>query len=721
MRFFCSFLILILTLKGYGQDLESIKIAKTQEIRALLLPLLEEHCPKNCELLDLSLSVKQEFNYQNEPLGFEDVSPTPPPEPTYRGKLLKVRIQIDQDIPKEEKDRLDILLRNHLTPKAESLDLQWVTLDLPEIEASHLPFEDQKADLRQVILSELQKVIDRYCPETCLISNVAIKARPATGQEVRSGQKLRFFYPDESRTPLVIEDMVIEGAIDQKLDLTSRSQITKMMKQVTKSYEPVDYQIEVIEFPESFEKRAQRLAKAQDDPYGLDKLRQMLTLFRDLAGTKEIVTQTSESKTESNKQSTSTDSKEKSTGEDETTGRWVLYLMSFLMIFGLMIFAFLRYSQAKKDTQVLSMGFTSPAAGRSGRSTEDKKSPPKDTEEYLRRRVEKDRMKSDLRELFISDPKTAKETFARFLEDQNFSDLAKAVHLFGKLVVHELLQDPSYQKPMDDLTQYYEGTNFDLSLEEEIDLCKKLKKSMTAQEIKRLTYPGHERFQFLDSLTAQDLLSLIEDESPLVQTVVLTHLKEYKQKEFFSLLERQKKKKLLQELLSSPRIPGEEMVRITQNLKQKIAQNPYFKKESLGSADLALSLLEKAPPGDQKELILALGQNHPVEARLLKSRLVTIEGLAYLTDKILLQIILDLKQEDLIAFLGRCSKNILKAILGKAPPELSKVWSEELSYKESHDPSGYAAVESEIIKKMRDLAAQGAIDLVQINDQVFSS
>ena len=64
----------------------------------------------------------------------------------------------------------------------------------------------------------------------------------------------------------------------------------KVLRARTRFVSPIEFDVNVTPFPETYWTVKEREKLEQDDPYGLEKLRQMLIMFRDLAGTKEIIT-----------------------------------------------------------------------------------------------------------------------------------------------------------------------------------------------------------------------------------------------------------------------------------------------------------------------------------------------------------------------------------------------------------------------------------------------
>ena len=77
--------------------------------------------------------------------------------------------------------------------------------------------------------------------------------------------------------------------------------------------------------------------------------------------------------------------------------------------------------------------------------------------------------------MFMEQPKVAKETFSRMIREDGVEFTAKYVNIFGQVVIFELLSDPTLQRDLYELSEFYHRSSFDFSLEEQLELLEKLK------------------------------------------------------------------------------------------------------------------------------------------------------------------------------------------------------------------------------------------------------
>ena len=114
-----------------------------------------------------------------------------------------------------------------------------------------------------------------------------------------------------------------------------------------------------------------------------------------------------------------------------------------------------------------------------------------------------------------------------------------------------------------------------------------------------------------------------------------------------------------------------------------------------------------------------LMETNPEAARGIKIRLVTVEIMPYLKDGHLLDIILGMERDDLVTFLSGTREHIRGLILAKAPEELAESWVEELGNVRSIAEANFRLVEMKVLGRIRSLANNGVINLLDINDMIF--
>lgn len=717
----------------------------SKQVKSKIEKVLNQYCGDACQLLGVEVTLDEALP-EDMDLGFESVKGSD--GTSYFVDEIIATIQIDSRVTQTNRERLQNILTNHLSTLGHRVKLTWQSIELPQIGKS-LSLESQiKNSLHSQIDSKINRIIDTYCPERCILSRVGIDGNlvsPDQATQFSNTEIFRSNSPDDGL--LKVENIDIEVSMDSSIDVEERNKISNIMKANLRWITPVRLDVVVSEFPESYNKKK----LSEQDPYGLGKLRETLQIFRDLAGTKEIISRessvsTSESNSSLNsKELNSLNSSEKlassssleaknsdsqntllgSLGENTTA-----YALGALVVLILGFFLISRFNGARKDAQMMvdyahrpmNSGGEAPYknSDEARRQENNQNSPVKDTEDELGKRLRIQKIREELSAFFLDNPKVAKETYGRILQDEGIEQTAKYVHIFGRGVIFELLGDPNFQRDLYELTEFYQKTQFDFSLDEEIELLSKLKTRVTANEIRVLTRKTMQVFDFVFNLDAGQLHNLIMDEKPQVQSIVLTQLDHKRRKAVFDMFEGSSKVQLLKELCRAEAFPKEYLSTVAQALAKKVTTRPEFDTHNLRTTDILYDLLEKADLTEQKALMRNLNSTNPEAARGIKLKLVTLEVIPYLRDGQVLELVLGLERADLVTFLRGTKDHIRNLLFSKVPEELAESWREDLMNMSGIDDELYRMVELKILGKVRALASKGAISLMAINDMIFA-
>jgi flagellar motor switch protein FliG len=705
-------------------------------------------------------------------------------------------IQIDNRVLPFDRDRLEQLLRNKIKGTAPEHGIKWEPVDLPAIGSSApTPSEDLSAQLENRLRRVLNSIIDRYCPDQCLLERIDVDALPVGPEQLSSFPGDQVVAGKRAEGGLRIQDIRVYLTLDENLMEDEQKRILRLMKAQTRFVNPVEFIVDATTFPETALDKKRKAQEESSDPYGLEKLRQMLTLFRDLAGTKEVIqTMTSESRSnterdtesrssaermekherdsesssrmekesESREQSSESSTENKESLEKESdrrtdinnesvtnktmsTEEMAAYAAGFLLLVTLAAIVIMKVSATNKTAR--EMVLASAGAGGTARRratqapaeddggyteglSEGGEDGPRNpgvrvptaqvSQEKAMLALKLAQLKQDLVQQFVEQPRIARETFTRLLKDDGVAETAKYVHIFGQLIVFELLNDSSLKRDLYELSEFYHRSNFKFDQATELGLLERLKTMVTASEIRLLASQSSDRFGFLNRLDAQQIFNLIADEKPRVQSIVLTQLDRKLRSSVFEMYEGNSKIKLLEELSQAEAIPREFLFNVAQALQKKIQSRSEFDTEQLRSSDILLDLLERSNLRDQRRLMQTLERNNPETARGLKLKLVTVEMLSYLKDGHLLEVILGMEREDLLAFLVGCPEHIRDILLRKAPEELAQSWIEDIRNISGIDDNAYRTAEVKIKARLRGLANNGAISMLDINELIYS-
>lgn len=703
---------------------DRLKQQTIHQVRNKVVPLLDQYCGNSCQIIDVDVLINEKIPEVDD-LGFESATEVNKNQ-EYFVENVMLNVQVDQKITQSNVEKLRAILKNHLSHIGLAVQVNLIAIELPSINQTASLGEILRRKVQRKVESAAKKVVQKYCPDQCILSDVKILGKLITPDDAKKYDPTELVSTESDHTYMLLEQVRVLITIDEKIDETERGNILEVLRAKTRFVRPLEIESTVTSFPKSFEEKKRQKDLEAEDPYGLEKLRRMLTLFRDLAGTKEIISSTQSSDRSMSQSSSAFDSQNQSSEE----GNWFVYTVALLVIAGIIFFVIARFNKASQDAKVMLAGMDSgegggqaggrQSGGGSGQRNANDGASNFDSKE-LQDKFQLQELKDELVKIFMSAPKVAKETFSRILQEDGVEEAAKYVYIFGKIVVFELLSDPNLQKNLYELSEYYHKSKFDFTVEQEINLLQDLKTKVTANEIRVLAKKNIDQFDFLLKLDAQQIFELMADEKSQVQSIILTQVSPKKRRAVFDMFEGKAKVDLMNELCKADAIPREFLYNVALALSKKVLSKPEFDTQSLRASDIILELLEKSSMAEQKVLMRNLNQSNADAAKAIKLKLVTIETLPYLKDGHLLEMVLGLERESLLNFLGGAPEHIKSLLLSHAPEELAESWMEDLANIVSVEESAYRREELKIIGKIRQLAANGAISLLEINELIFAN
>jgi len=771
---------------------DRVKQEMVQNVKNRLAPLLSQYCKEACSVVDVNVVIDEDM-IESDDIGFEGVEGTPPAR-IINVSRVTAGVQVDDRVSSLNRDRLMKILQTNVQDLGVPVDIVWRPVTIPQFGQSAAREEQLRSDLERRMTEAVSKVLDLYCPEDCVLSHVTVDGKLVTPDEASVHQVEELVRDRSSDAILLVSGIDVEVAMNESLPAKHRARITNLIEAKTKFARPVHLNIDVAPFPDSYARQQERVKNDGDDPYGLEKLRQTLKIFKELAGTKEIVTTLTNSSTSQSANSTTNSthtsarsesaatqqntnsstlreiSKEESNSkfqsnadqkilskdstlskseiDKQTSDRlatlnseeskfravpvwqWMSYLAGFMLLLGIILFVLMRYARASRDANLMmyeaqgklprGLSETEKAGNEAVHVTHTSDQVEDAGRKDIALRLKNEDLRAELNKIFVEHPRLAKETFSRLLSEDGIEATAKYVHLFGQLVVFELLADPNLQRELYELSEFYHKSTFEFTPEQEFRLLTALKTRVTANEIRVLTRKAVERFEFLQQLDAVQIYNLIIDEKPKVQAIVMTQLDPKRRRAVFEMYTGQPKIDLMQELCRGEPIPKEFLANIAVALQRKVTSRPEFDVENLRSSEILFDLMDKASLDEQRSLMQNLMRTNAEAARGIKLKLVTVELMPYLKDGHLLEIVLGLEREDLLTFLSNAPEHIRELLLSKAPPELASSWTEDLENFTGAEQN-YRFVEMKLTGRIRALAKSGAINLLTLNDLVFGS
>lgn len=743
------------------------KTAETQ-VRHLLEPVLEKYCRDDCKLMSVSVNVEMTSANELAP-GFDDVD----------GKSISLapasaqaKLMINDKVGSVSRGKLLDLIQQYLETLDYPVKISTQLVHFPEpIEAA-----GKISEIRERVAKQFKGTIDELfnqaCPGQCMLTDFNIQTEAVNTEEAQYGSPGEFV--QEGNTAVRIKDISATLLIDDALSPEERTSVLEMAKLKTNYIKHVSLSGKALKFPHPANLGG-NMAGGGWGANGLNGNRSLASEQKNNSTSESKTNNAStsnntntESKQESKqetrqeskqetKQETHQDTRQESKNETHQDTRqerferfekiervengdavqnelkkFKLYgLIFFASIIGLLIFiavAIFRqkggFSTVHRVIQSMTadpLGAPQPGAGASAEGGAGGAHAPgsDDRATALAKRYEAEALLEELSRIFANQPKVAKQVFSRILSEDGVEITAQYLHLFGEGILVDLLRDPSLQGDLNELTDYFSKTTIEINDSDKLELLQALRNRTVAGKIFVLGSRSTNLFDFLAEMDGQQILELIRNESLTVKSIVLTQCDAQKRTTVYAHVDEDTRMKLLTELSRIDYLPRDYIANVAHALKRKSRENPKLNTEALPGSEVLLSLLERTGTEMQKTVVRNLESSNPESARAIKGKLVSAETLRYLRDNQLLEVILSLKHDELLQFLKGASESIRRMIFSKSPKDLIAELEEELAALGAVSREAYQAVERKILNRVKMMANEGIINLVETNDRMF--
>jgi flagellar motor switch protein FliG len=732
-------------LRAFNQDLR-------KALQSRFLRDLRRYCLDYCSLLSFDVASKEVFDAVNPDLGFDNGASS---ERSFEADRVTADVLIDVRYGQRNTERLKKLIDSVVRTYTFPIDVVWTPIELPESDESAKSVAEVKRQFSINIRAELERVVRDFCPDECSITDLQVQVEQASIDDISDGSLSRYIFARGARGSVYVKGASAAVSINADMEEARRQRIENLLREVLHPYGSVNLSIRQMSFPRSADEIRRDREAERTDPYGLEKLRQMLAIFKEFAGTKEIIRETSLSESTARNESsalnstssssikesdrTASLSEEKSSSDSRSeTGLFglsneMLYIIGALLLLLIIASAVgLRFVMSgRRMQQVVDEGMSGqrvvglaampgpmvhggvapavPSLGSSGAGQSDD----------LVRMLEIQKIRDELIQTFLRQPKVAREVFGRILKEDGVQHAAKCVSIFGEIVTFELLDDNELKDGLTTLAEYVHKNVPRVEPKEELEILQNLKLRVAAGKIKVLTTKGTGSFDFLRAKSARQIYNLIVDENPESQSIVLTQLDKSKRNAVFDLFEGESKVGLLRALCQGRTVATEYLMSLADALRRKARRSGILDQGAMTGVDVLLDLLGQANLSEQQNLMAELDATNPEAARMVRSSLVTPETLQFIRDGLLIEVFLGLEPQTLGTFLAGCADHLRNLILSKVPREIAEDWYEMLSSIRSIDSENYRIAEMQILTKVRSFSESGMINLLEINQSLF--
>lgn len=691
--------------------IETIQRENETKIRHLLEPLLDKYCREQCKFMSVhvNLDIAKSDSISpgfDEPgaIKMDDLEPT----------SAQVKVLIDDKVGPISRRKLQDLMQEYLD-----------TLDYPvkiETQITHFPLpqgsEGKIAEMKERISKKFLQVMDdilkQYCPQHCQLADFDFQTDVVNAEESQYGSPGEFIQDGE--TALKIKNISATLLMDESLSSMEQASILQLAKLKTNSFKNVNLTGKSIRFPKPVYISPRRSLAAESSEETNKNSKETNS------STESNVRQEKVEKVERIERVENGDAVQAELQKFKLFG--LIFAFSILAMLIFIVMNVMRPSQSKDQSTIHRVFQTltnDSSGGHPLRSSDSSSGGRSDTQQSLIKRYEIERLLEELVSIFAEQPRVAKQVFTRVLTEEGIEVAAQYIHIFGESIVIEMLRDPSLQSDMSELMEYYSKTPIDLNDDLKLELLKRLHNRSIAGKLAVMGSRSSQLFDFLTEMDGLQILELIRTESLTVKSIVLTQCDLQKRAIIYSQLESDTRMALLTELSRVDYLPRDYIFNVASALKRKRLENPKLNTEALPGSEVLVSLLERTGHDLQKTVVKNLELSSPDSARVVKSKLVSIETLKYLRDGQLLEVVLNLKHEELIQFLKGASADVKSTIFSKAPKELVLELEDELDQASAISRETYLNIERKLLNRMKIMANEGHINLIETNERMFSN
>ncbi len=741
----------------FAQSLENFRNRSQNQLQQKIQVTLNKYCPEGCELISAEVEVKQ-LEVESDELGFEAVSGVDS-TPHYQVQKAIVQVQIDDRIASKEKNRLQKMIENTAQSIASTVEVSWALVQLPRIGYADKDEETLKLKVTKDVTQTVTKIIEEYCPGDCILNKVSVEGEQVTPDMVKTLPMAQVVRDSNLSSSFYVKNILVDLTLDNKINPAEKQKLLDLTRARLSWIEPVEIKTRSLNFPQN------SAVKNGSDPYGLDRLRETLKIFRELAGTKEVFTNTTTNDSKQLNAEVNSKSKESILAKElrensltETQNKTLesnvneknsatsadkkveLYLLGglFLLVIGALIFI-LNKKNKQLEARSSAVALSAPADQNYTKSQrpqllastypldQSNQTPQfpqltavsRDQEALLKRQCQY--LKDELGQLFLRQPKISKDVFTRILQEEGPFETAKFIHVVGTFVLREFMHDAKMRQELLRLSDVYQKSDFYFTEEETIKILQQLKTRVTASEIRQMVQS--DPFEFLKDYEADQITKLIDGETLLIQGFILTQLSGKVRNEVFLQLGQNDKIKIMSELSHVQSIPRDYLDSLAAALKEKSQKMPVLDSEKINGADVLMDLLQQAKFSEQKDLIKELNDKNPQMASGIKARLITSEIVPYLRDGSILELVMGMNRQHLTHFLLGTTDVVRDSIVNRCPRDLVNTWVEEIQAKGLTQvaESDFQTAEASLHGRIAYLIQQGGVNLREINEKIFAA
>jgi flagellar motor switch protein FliG len=222
--------------------------------------------------------------------------------------------------------------------------------------------------------------------------------------------------------------------------------------------------------------------------------------------------------------------------------------------------------------------------------------------------------------------------------------------------------------------------------------------------------------QFLE-MDARHIFNQLRHEQPQTIAMVASYLTPEKASQLLSLMPPEARDRVVERLATLSPVSVEVVENVVEVLHRKFAGNRARELNQTGGLKVAAEVLNALPKTSSKSILASLTERNPELGAAVLKKMFTFEELERLDPKALQRILQTVEMRTLTVALKTASEKLKNTLLSCMSKRAAETVREEISFLGSLKAREIEAAQSQIIDVVRQLEAEGEVDLEEIRQK----
>ena len=216
-------------------------------------------------------------------------------------------------------------------------------------------------------------------------------------------------------------------------------------------------------------------------------------------------------------------------------------------------------------------------------------------------------------------------------------------------------------------------------------------------------------FQFIQQIEQSQIFHLLQYENAQTVALVLSYLDAEKAAAVLSSFSAERQIEIAKRIAMMDTASPEIIQQVEQVLQEKLTMTSSQKQEAQKGIDSIVSILSSVDRGTEKNILETLGEQDPELANEIKQRMFVFDDIAYLDNRSIQRVLMDVQNQDLALALRMTSQGVKDAIYRNISKRREEGLEEQLASNEQVRVKDVEDAQGRIVTVIRKLEEEGAI------------